>query len=193
MTWQILICTLKEREKKFKKLFDKLNFLIQCEKLELEIEILFYKDDRKQSVGYKRNWLLEKSIAKYVCFIDDDDDISDNYIRENWNAILKDKDCVELVGIYHDVNSGRKKKFIHSILTKNMFELKDAFHRPPNHLNIIKRELAIQIKFPEKNHGEDADWCMEMSKSGLLNSQVFLNIPLYYYNFNSKTSSTLGR
>ena len=58
-----------------------------------------------------------------------------------------------------------------------------TYERYPNHLNVIKREIAVQFKFPEINFGEDTDWATQINKSGLLKKETYIDQVLYYYNY----------
>lgn len=183
--WSILICTLEERKNVFDRLFNQLQYQIKNNKLEDKVEVLFFKDKRENKVGYKRNKLLEQSTGEYVCFIDDDDMIHNNYIKMIYEKLLKNPDCVTLTGII-TFDGKNPKKFVHSIVYKSWFEKNNIYYRPPNHLNPIKREIAIKFKFPEKNFGEDIDWSMTICNSGLLKKEEIITEPYYFYLFKNK-------
>jgi len=183
----ILICTLEERSEQFQNLFNKLNKQIQDLNLEDKVELLFYKDNRENSVGTKRNSLLEQSSGKYVCFADDDDDVHDNYIKMLHDKLKTNPDCVSLTGIITFNGSG-PKRFIHSIRYNAYSQDADNYYRPPNHLNAIKRSIAIQFQFPETYYGEDTDWAMQICKSGLLKKEEVINEPYYFYLYRNYTS-----
>lgn len=180
--WSILICTLEERRKSFDCLYEKLMKQIENCGLEKEIEILWFLDNREASVGYKRNFLLQASQGKYINFIDDDDDIHDNYIHMIYEKLKKGPDCVSLIGII-TTDDRRPKKFIHSIRYKTYFEESGVYFRPPNHLNPIKRSIAIQFPFPNKYFGEDTDWAMMIARSGLIKKEEEIREPYYFYKY----------
>jgi hypothetical protein len=187
--WSILICTIEGREESFDKLCKKLKQQTATLGLDNQIEILSCKDKRgENSVGYKRNALLAESAGKYISYIDDDDDIHDNFIELIYNRLLKNPDCVSLVGII-TFNGAHPKKFIHSLEYSEYSEDNEAYYRPPNHLNPIRRSLAVQFTFPEKNIGEDTDWAMSIARSGLLRSQEVIEEPYYFYLYNDAKDS----
>lgn len=183
--WSILICTLDSRMDAFCSLYSKLLQQIDKKNLHTNIEILFFRDNKKFSVGYKRNKLIEKAKGKYISFIDDDDDISDDYIQVIYNKLLKNPDCVSLHGII-TFDGKNPRSFIHSLDYDSWFEKDETYYRCPNHLNPIKRDLAMQIKFPEINCGEDADWSFKLLKSGLLKKEEKVGNPYYFYQYNSQ-------
>lgn len=186
MMWSILICTLDERADQFNELYTKLMDQIKQAGLEDKVEVLFYCDNREATVGYKRNQLLLASKGKYVCFIDDDDDVHDRYIEMIYERLLRNPDCINLIGVMTR-NGNDPRRFIHSIEYDHYFESKKVYYRPPNHLNPMRRSIAIQYLFPEKNVGEDTDWAMKIAKAKLLKTEERIAEPYYYYQWVTKS------
>lgn len=183
--WSILICTIEGREESFDQLCDKLKSQINALKLCDEIEILSCKDKRgEHTVGFKRNKLMEQSSGYYTQFLDDDDDIHDNFIEMIYSKLKNKPDCVSLTGII-TTNGTDPKTFIHSIAYNEYFEQNNTYFRPPNHINPIKRSIAIQFAFPEKNIGEDTDWAMAIARSNLIKTEETIEIPYYFYRYNN--------
>lgn len=176
----ILICTLDERIITFQNIFNKLQDQINSLGLQDKVEVLVFKDNRENSVGTKRNALVEQSSGKYVCFADDDDDIHDNYVKMIYEKLESKPDCVSLVGTI-TFNGADPKRFIHSIRYNKYSQDANNYYRPPNHLNAIKRSIAVQFQFPEKSYGEDTDWAMQVSNSGLLKKEEIIDEPYYFY------------
>lgn len=150
-----------------------------------DIELIAYPDNGGLSIGYKRNLLLEKASGRYVCFIDDDDDVSVFYLKSIFEGIEKDVDCCSLRGII-TWDGGNPQLFEHSIKydsykTNNTGLIR--YERYPNHLNCIKASIAKQFKFPETNHGEDTDWAGQIFKSGLIKTEHYIDKVIYHYQF----------
>ena len=149
-----------------------------------EIEIITCRDKRgENTIGTKRNALLAASQGAYVSTIDDDDMIHDEYIKMIYEKLQTKPDCVSLTGII-STNGANPKRFIHSVRYSSYFENNNTYFRPPNHLNPMKRSIAIQFSFPEKNYGEDQDWAMSIAHSGLLKTEAFIAEPYYIYLWN---------
>lgn len=182
MQLSVLIPTLYDR----KLLFDKLVAELERQRkpYNYQVEILSYADDGKLSIGYKRNWLLKQAIGRYVCFIDDDDWISKNYIKLLMKGIEKDVDCCSLVGEI-TIDGKNPKLFIHFKDCIHYCETESAYHRYPNHLNCIKASIAKKFKFKEISYGEDTDWATQINNSGLIKTEYFIKDVIYYYRYNS--------
>jgi len=178
----ILICTLTKRVDSFNRLINKLNNQIINANYN-DVKVLYLSDDGEMTIGKKRNMLLEQSDAKYICFIDDDDDISDNYVELVRNGCLSNKDCVSLNGII-SFNQQYSKFFIHSLKYESYYEENSVYYRPPNHLNAIKKDLVKDIKFEEINFGEDTDWAMKVCNLGILKTENEIKEIIYLYLYN---------
>lgn len=145
-------------------------------------------DNTYMTIGQKRNKLLNDADGEYVCFIDDDDEVSPNYISLLMQAIELDCDCASLLGEI-TFNGKDAALFEHSIkyneykTNTRVSETGITYERYPNHLNMIKASIAKQFKFPEINHGEDTDWATQIHKSGLLKTEYYINEVIYYYKF----------
>jgi hypothetical protein len=182
--WSILICTLDERRECFNTLYNKLYAQIKKLGLQDGIEILWFCDNRQYTIGYKRNALLSAAQGAYLNFLDDDDDVHFNYIGMIYECIQKNPDVVELRGII-TTNGKDPREFRHSVKYSSWFEKNRIYYRPPNHLNTIKSDIAKRFRFPDDKkhgmHGEDADWSMQIVRSGLLKKEEGVNEPYYFY------------
>lgn len=174
----ILICSLNDRQKSLSILLSELR-----RQKTKDIEILVESDGGEMMIGDKRNILLENSSGKYVSFIDDDDDISPDYVSKVLKAIKKEPDCCGLEGTI-TTNGRRPKKFIHSLQYKKWFEKNGIYYRNPNHLNAIKREIALKVGFSSKSHGEDRDFSMAVLP--YLKTEEYISGPIYFYKYVKK-------
>lgn len=180
----ILICSLHNRNTILNRLLQKLKK--QCSNKNVEIKICV--DNGGLSIPQKRNKLLRCSLGEYICFIDDDDDISERYVEFICSALLTKPDCVGIIGEYWQ-DGKYIKKFVHSNRFKNWLENTDFYERCPNHLNPIKREHIFDIGgFDERmNRGEDADFSKRIYK--YLKNEVLIESPIYKYLFETKNKS----
>lgn len=194
MKLSILICTLESRREQFQKLNAFLEKQIEATNSKNEIEILVFEDNKDYPVGYKRNRLIEEAQGDYICFIDDDDWIANNYINNIITLLRKydDIDCLGFKGLLVSKTLGNKE-FIHSTQYKSYFEDEKYYYRPVNHLNVLKRELVLPYKFPDTNYGEDADWTMRMCKNDVFKKEIFIDNVLYYYYYEPYKSETFPK
>lgn len=187
----ILICHIPERYDFMKRLTEILDPQLQKHKNNV---ICLSDDSRYKSIGKKRNDLVERAVnagAKYFCFIDDDDRVSNYYIDSLMTGIHLNVDCCSLKGIITE-DGKNPLLFEHSTKYKIYRTITDSlegqvrYERFPNHLNVIRTEIGKQFKFPEKNHGEDTDWATMIYKSGLIKSEHYIPQVIYYYDYRSK-------
>lgn len=175
MRLSILICTLNRRRHYFDRLAARLN----PQKTD-NVEILASCDDGELSIGAKRNLLVSKAQGDYVCFVDDDDLVSENYVAKILEATQSNPDCIGLEGII-TFNGNEPKKFIHSLRFKHWFERRGVYYRNPNHLNPIRRDIVLKEPFQEINQGEDSDFSKRVLPH--LQSEQFVVGPIYFYEF----------
>ena len=175
----ILIPTIESRRNYLAKLDYKLKWEINLFKLEGQVEILI--EYGAGTIGEKRNKLLQRATGDYIAFIDDDDDISDDYLHYLIEGIKTNPTHCSLIGLYIE-NGIYKKPFIHSNKYKHAFADSQFYYRAPLHINCIKRSLCLDFKFDHKNFGEDGVWMEHLVKSGRLNNEYWIPQVLYFYN-----------
>ena len=170
------------------------------------IELLVFGDNKKRSVGSKRNALLDMARGKYLSFIDDDDEVSENYISEILDRIYMfmeghtaDVICFKQKCIH--VANGYEEDCTYSL--KYSYQ-SGKFYDPgtgeptnkgywmglPAHTMVWKSDIAKQGRFPDKNYGEDVGWVQQVCK--LAKTEVQIKEELYIYKFSEKTTETRG-
>jgi glycosyltransferase involved in cell wall biosynthesis len=134
------------------------------------------------SIGAKRNVMLQAATGDYICFIDDDDRIADNYIELVMAGIATNPDCCSLNGII-TTNGKNPKPFKHSIDYKEFYEQDGVYYRCPNHLNTVKTELARQCPFPDWDRSEDSNYAFQLRDKRLLKVEYKIESVLYFYDY----------
>ena len=151
-----------------------------------DIEFIWLGDNFSIPIGEKRQALLELARGEYLCFVDDDDMITVNYVDEILKATEKGADCITFNVNYKSPDI--QKPVYYSIKYKKDQNLPDSFLRIPNHLMPIKRELAQKVGFTKMGYGEDADFAKRVLP--FLKTEVNIPLSLYTYDDNPKTSKS---
>jgi glycosyltransferase involved in cell wall biosynthesis len=171
----ILVLSIPERWDKMLKL---LNILRpQCNKD--DVELLILTDNKKRTIGEKRNEIMSLAKGDYIVFVDDDDMVSNDFVRELLLATRENKDCI----VFKELKSkrGRTDMTIHYSINHGDVAktVGDNIYKKPNSRMCIKRELVKNIKFIDANVSEDDQWGLDISS--VLKSETIINKTLYYY------------
>jgi len=179
----ILIPTLESRKELFNRLYEKLNKQITEHSFKDDAEIVYFSDNKEHSIGYKRNRLIEQAKGMFVAFVDDDDDVSDDYVSLICDAINEnpDIDCIGIKGII-TFQGKNPRIFVHSLGYKEYFSKAGMYFRPPYHLNPIRREIASKYIFEDVNYSEDIDWAMSICRDESLKKEYLIDNAIYFYN-----------
>jgi len=184
--FSILVLTLDSRK-------DYLDRLINCLKSQINqenkhrIQILVNNDQGQKFIGRKRNELLAKAKGRYVAFIDDDDLVSVDYIEKILKATEQNPDVIGM-HLLMTTDGHNECRTFHSLKYHTWYDEEDEtrpgrrkYFRCPNHLNPVKRELALRTNFPQISHGEDKDYSLRLLN--LLKTEEYIEEPIYYYEF----------
>ena len=175
----ILICSLTERRNTFlNKLLDKLEPQIK----DRNVEILILSDNAKRSIGQKRNDAIEMANGKYICFIDDDDLISDKYVDEVLMKIKEDNDTIVFDALISF--NGENPKLVKYGMEFDYCEKPESYYRHPNHLMVHKKS-NIKEKFLDIKTGEDDEWAKRRLQS--IKTQSRIDDILYFYDYRTDT------
>jgi glycosyltransferase involved in cell wall biosynthesis len=190
MILSILILSIPERFEKLAALYWKLIFQIGGE----DVEVLCLMDNCKRSIGTKRNDLLDAARGEYLAYIDDDDDVDDDYITEILAAIRRPNPYADVIVFKESAKLGKDDPFIVSpgVEYKNQRAQKSAtgqwqdITRIPWHWCVWRSGLAKSERFQESNWGEDAAWCQALHPK--IKSQKRINKVLRYYYYDKNLS-----
>ena len=176
----ILIPAIPSRWEKFQKIFDKLN-----NQATDEVEVLGFIDNKKRSIGAKRDGLKVLVNGEYMCYVDDDDDIHRYYIKEILKAIEEKPDVIVF---YQYANIDGKECIVQFDIDNNNepFVPNTFVKRKPFCCCVFKSSLAKKYNFPYTMYGEDWAWAVKVLKD--VKTQVKIRKILHYYYFDSKVT-----
>ncbi len=184
MILSILIPTLESRKVYFNRITRLLKTQIDNNNYHDKVQIISHLDNGKILIGKKRNELIERCDTEYCVFIDDDDLVDFNYLKEIVTILERDKpDAIGFKGWLENIRTHKKNMFIHRC-GEEYVTRGSVYYRPPNHLNPMKTEFYRQVPFPEIVRAEDYGQCLALKKAGLIKNCAFIDKFMYHYLFN---------
>ena len=192
----IAIPTIEKRKILFNELYNELKK--QSEPYGDRIEIISLCDNGEMSIGNKRNKLNELSKGKYVVQWDDDDWIMDGGIDLIMEGIKTDVDVISF-NQWCDIEQWGKLKHFHKYCSirfappNNKIDYENAIMNfTPDQKNVIKTNIAKQVKFYDLNHAEDSYYMRDILP--LLKTEHNIDKFIYLYlNRGNETMEPLER
>lgn len=181
----ILVCTIGNRKYQFNRLDKKIK-----NQLTTEVEYLVNFDYGKYSIGYKREELKLQSTGRYIVYVDDDDHISQNYIKNILTVIKKDKPDAISIKCLYTVDFKNKSYFI-ATNNKPVDYNRNTSFRPVGHLNPVKREISIKAPFLDLYYGEDRGYSEGIKP--FIKKEVLAPGTLYWYDYRPNQSESIQK
>jgi len=160
----------------------------------MPVEILAFLDNKKRSIGAKRDALVQMANGKYLTFVDDDDSVFPEYFEQIMAVTKKD---VDVIAFNHMMTINEDKPFIidcsinHKSQEVNKVNGKWIdIKRKPTHLCVWRSGLAKQHRFPNHSCGEDWEWCMKLHPH--VKTEYKIDAVLNHYRWNEKISEACG-
>jgi len=163
---------------------------------DLPVEHLSLVDNRKRTIGAKRDALLRIARGTFVAYVDDDDTVTPDYVGSLVAAIkiaiAPTASPTEQVDVITFAQFARVDK-AHA---KIVFGLRQQNHpfvhdtevlRAAWHVCAWRRSVAILSHFPESNYGED--WAFAEPLNRIARASIHLDKVLHYYRYNSATTA----
>lgn len=157
-----------------------------------DVEILTLLDNKQRSIGEKRDDLVQLAKGTYLAFVDDDDDVSDDYIESICSAILNNSDID--VFVFKQQASVNGSAFIVDFDIRHSNEQAEIdiegkyknINRLPFHICIWKSEIAKSERFFHCSYGEDWDWCKRLIPKVV--NQHRIEKCLHFYKFDDSVT-----
>jgi hypothetical protein len=185
----ILIPTVIGREKEFMHLKGRIESIFQNNNIKAgTVECRAMIDDKRMTIGEKREKMYKEAKGLYSWQVDDDDDISDDSIILILRAIKQKPDCITFQEKV--VIDGGEYKSNHSMYYPDWAGdgnkiLDDGFHfqRTPFFKSVIRTDIARKVPIPHIRFGEDHQWAQALNP--LLQTEVHIEEQIYLYTHNS--------
>jgi hypothetical protein len=180
----ILIASIPERFDKAKALYNHIFNMIG----DKDIEVIMCTDNKKRTIGEKREALKNISRGKYFMFVDDDDSLYE--LDDIYEATAQDVDVITFDSKARN-NSG--SSFIVNMALNNPTEHNNDgegnytdLKRPPFPC-CAWHEKFRWISYPAMNYGEDWEWVKQALP--LAATEVHIDKVLHGYNFDPEVSA----
>ena len=176
MKWELLCLTQPGREAFLSRLQ-----AILCPQLEEQpdVKMTIRIFDRQKDLGSNRQDLLEGAQGEYVNFIDDDDLVTDNYVREILRGIDLDVDVVCVNAIH--TTDGRQPKLVVDIHYQEWSETSLGYLRGVQFRDAVKRDIATMVPYPDIRFGEDHAWTRAIEARKLIKTWHLAKEPTYFH------------
>lgn len=126
------------------------------------VEILVFLDNRRRTIGKKREALVRMARGRFVAFCDDDDDVSDSYVFDLLGAIRAKPDVSVITFSQRVLVDGVEGICAFGLTNPNEPFRPGGFRRSAWHVCAWRRELAQAFPFPDTNYGEDWGWARHL-------------------------------
>jgi glycosyltransferase involved in cell wall biosynthesis len=176
--WTILIATLGRRKGSLERLLSGLMPQVDTARGRVTVEALWNNGER--SIAQVRQDLLAHAEARYVCFIDDDDEVPPYYVEK----ALAHMDGVDYIGFkvqVGELDSRGPVLAYHSLRYDGWHQDFHGYYRHVTHLNPVRRELVADVSYVAEtaHYGEDHSWSDRAYP--LLETEFFIDEVMYYY------------
>lgn len=155
------------------------------------VEHLIFVDNKRRTIGAKRDTLLRMARGKYVAFVDDDDWVSPDYVSSILETYYVMRDLA-----LPDVITFRQRSIINGESGEIEFKLGNpnenfkaggVTRRNAWHICAWRRDVAVQSSFPDTSYGEDWGWAEPLCKLAWVKEHHIPRV-LHEYRFDSATS-----
>ncbi len=188
MKLSILVCSVMNRRKTFLPLILQELDNQTCDKQ--DVEVICIVDNKTRMLGIKRNDLVNMAQGDWVAFVDDDDRLSPDYVSSLFKAIElcdPDTDVINFI-VNVSLNGGEFKPCYYTVDHKKDFNRDNSYHRLPNHIMCIKRQLCIDTPYEPILYGEDSQFSKELAPK--IKKEFDILKVLYEYHYSQHTTET---
>jgi glycosyltransferase involved in cell wall biosynthesis len=151
------------------------------------VEHLVLLDNKKRTVGEKRDALLRAARGQYVAFCDDDDWVASDYVSSILEAAANSPDVITF--LQGATVNGEDAQVEFKLGNPNdPWKPGGTVRRNAWHICAWRRSLAICSSFPASNYGEDLAFCAPLWKFQNLR-EVHIPRVLHFYRHDIRTTA----
>lgn len=143
-------------------------------------------DDKRRSIGLKRDALVQTAKGKYLCFVDDDDDVAAAYV----DTLLKlSESNADVLCFRSLLRMGAESRIVDFSIYNENEQVSSAkiVRRRPFPVCAFKTEMARRVRFKDVNYSEDWDWSKRVLKT--VKTEAKTRKVLHIYNHGSSAAS----
>lgn len=177
--FEILIPTIPHRHARLLALLAHLDLQMQA-----SVRVIVWQDNLQVSYGDKQQGLLDASRADYVAFLDDDDWVAGDYVPQIMSALELEPDYVGFRQLY-TVDGVDQGFSYHSLTDRTHGQFPAAVRGDIVHKNPLRRELAL-LGHWRGGYGADGRWAAEVRASGRVQTEVYIDEPMYFYRYRTE-------
>lgn len=153
-----------------------------------DVEVLTFSDNKMRSVGLKRDALVQMARGEFCAFVDDDDDVSSDYVESIVACIAANPhaDVVTFKQISR-INDGNPYVVDFGLHHENEPAEQDGagrwkdIKRRPYHVCAFRTELAKRQRFPDASYGEDWHWAKRVLMDVRAEAKIDKVLHYYFY------------
>lgn len=182
----VLVPTVPGRESKLRSLLASLDKQVAAR---ADVELIVLRDNRRMTIGEKRNKMVSLAHGDYVVFCDDDDAVVPDYVDVICERLAKERPDV-LCFVVSVRGYGPEKPCRYHPDFEHV-TLPHEYRRKPNHIMVWRRELALSVPFPAIALGEDTQWAEQIASRA--ERVASIDRTLYIYQFDANDNSMTPR
>lgn len=165
-----------------------------CEELACQYPIVkCFRNSENKGVSYTRNQGLEMASGDYIMFVDSDDWVSGQYVRELIGAAQQSPNALIVCGFHFcDKTNNFRKDYIwkengnkvYCIHKDDFFVIQQKVHLQQLWNKVFRRDLieVENIRFDEsQSMGEDFQFVLDYIQAAKIQECIIINHALYYY------------
>jgi hypothetical protein len=150
------------------------------------VEHLVFRDNRRRLNGAKRQSLVDIARGEYWAFVDDDDDVSDDYVSSLLHGLKSGADVITFK--QQAIYNGLESEVVFGINNRDEpFNPGGITLRAPWHVCAWRRAVVDECVFGEMAYNEDTVWCLQARQR--IKTGHHIDKVLHTYRHDAKTTA----